>query len=80
MVERGKGTFIITGNGDDDDDGEGDDENKMGQNYSFSMPKSAPAYKKYTTDGCVVVTNMSFARSMYSNTPKAKAEMFVEVW
>ena len=34
----------------------------MGQHFAFSMPKSTPARKKYTTAGCVVVTNISYAR------------------
>ena len=33
---------------------------KTGQNYAFSLLKSTPAREKYTTGGCVVVTNMSY--------------------
>ena len=34
----------------------------MGQNFVFSMLKSTPARKKYTTAGHVVVTNISYVR------------------
>ena len=32
----------------------------MGQNFAFSMPKSTPARKKYTTAGWVVGKNISY--------------------
>ena len=35
----------------------------MGQNFAFSMLKSTPASKKYTTTGCVVVT-MSYEKGL----------------
>ena len=32
----------------------------MGQHFAFSMPKSTPARKKYTTAGWVVGKNISY--------------------
>ena len=32
----------------------------MAQNFAFSLLKSTPAQKKYTTVGCVVGTNISY--------------------
>ena len=38
---------------------------KTGQNYALSMLKCTFALKKYTTAGCVVVTNMSYALDLF---------------
>ena len=37
---------------------------KNSQNFAFSLLKSTPARKKYTTAGCGVVTNMSYVRRL----------------
>ena len=35
---------------------------KTGKNFMFFLLKRTPAWKKYTTAGCVVVTNISYAQ------------------
>ena len=44
----------------------------MGQDFAFSILKSTPTWKKYTTAGCEVGTNISYASHHASSLCKSK--------